>query len=95
MVPAILDTIANIQYPGECCPTGGLEICPCSLTQAFLPAEPISSLDSELGYPCYYVSEEQWAERTVDYVGIVIRSYVSLATTICSSSHSENPFSNN
>ncbi|TEB28574.1 hypothetical protein FA13DRAFT_1793767 [Coprinellus micaceus] len=60
LVSAILDTVADIQYP----------------------AEQVSPLDSGLGYPCYYVSEEQWAEKTVDYAGLVIRSYVTLATTI-------------
>lgn len=60
-----------------------------SLTEAYLPAEQVSLLDSELGYPCYYVSEEQWAEKTVDYAGLVIRSYVTLATTIGGSFRSE------
>jgi hypothetical protein len=37
-------------------------------------AEPLSSLDEELGYPCYGPSFEEWNASTIDSLGIDVRS---------------------
>ncbi|TEB28628.1 hypothetical protein FA13DRAFT_774572 [Coprinellus micaceus] len=45
------------------------------------PAEPISPLDAELGYPCVVPSGEQWSALTIAYTGRDVRAYVNLVTT--------------
>ncbi|TEB28588.1 hypothetical protein FA13DRAFT_1735429 [Coprinellus micaceus] len=45
------------------------------------PAERVSLLDAELGYPCYFPSSGSWTEKTVRYSGRDIRSYVNLVAT--------------
>ncbi|KAJ3533794.1 hypothetical protein NMY22_g7189 [Coprinellus aureogranulatus] len=45
------------------------------------PAEPVSALDEELGYPCYVPSSEQWTELTAYGLGRNIRRYIYFATT--------------
>ncbi|TEB28613.1 hypothetical protein FA13DRAFT_1711638 [Coprinellus micaceus] len=45
--------------------------------------EPVSLLNTELGYPCYVTSAESWTEKTVGYSGRDVRAYMNLvATTI-------------
>ncbi|TEB29782.1 hypothetical protein FA13DRAFT_595242 [Coprinellus micaceus] len=46
------------------------------------PAEPVSHLDIELGYPCYFPSSKEWGEQTIIYVGRDARTYVNLACTV-------------
>ncbi|TEB24805.1 hypothetical protein FA13DRAFT_1287540 [Coprinellus micaceus] len=43
-------------------------------------AEPPSPILAELGYPCYYMSQEKYS-KTIGYIGADIRQYLSLATT--------------
>ncbi|TEB29604.1 hypothetical protein FA13DRAFT_1734384 [Coprinellus micaceus] len=47
------------------------------------PAQPISALDVELGYPCYAPSADEWAEHTPGflYTGRDIRAYLNLVFT--------------
>ncbi|KAJ3522075.1 hypothetical protein NMY22_g12042 [Coprinellus aureogranulatus] len=45
------------------------------------PAEPVSDLLKELGYPCYAPSAEQWRKLAIIYIGLDVRSYVNFATT--------------
>ncbi|KAJ3546292.1 hypothetical protein NMY22_g2114 [Coprinellus aureogranulatus] len=45
------------------------------------PAEPVSALDEELGYPCYVPSSEQWTDLTAYGLGRNIRRYIYFATT--------------
>ncbi|KAJ3528650.1 hypothetical protein NMY22_g9322 [Coprinellus aureogranulatus] len=45
------------------------------------PAEPVSDLDREMGYPCYLPSNEIWVESTIWGNGRDIRSYVNFAGT--------------
>jgi hypothetical protein len=46
-----------------------------------LPAEQLSDIDAELGYPCYVTSVGGWEENTITYTGRDIRAYVNLAAT--------------
>ncbi|KAJ3523385.1 hypothetical protein NMY22_g11462 [Coprinellus aureogranulatus] len=45
------------------------------------PAEPITEIDKELGYPCYVVSSEDWYESTDWGRGRDIRAYIIFACT--------------
>ncbi|KAJ3546317.1 hypothetical protein NMY22_g2107 [Coprinellus aureogranulatus] len=45
------------------------------------PAEPLSSFDIELGYPCYALPTNAMMERTVVLLGYDVCAYVELATT--------------
>ncbi|KAJ3547143.1 hypothetical protein NMY22_g1761 [Coprinellus aureogranulatus] len=46
------------------------------------PAEPVSGVFKELGYPCYVPSNEQWIEsETLWGLGREIREYLTFATT--------------
>ncbi|KAJ3524179.1 hypothetical protein NMY22_g11119 [Coprinellus aureogranulatus] len=45
------------------------------------PATPATPFDKELGYSCYFPSDEEWAEATFIEVGRDIRGYVLFATT--------------
>ncbi|TEB27475.1 hypothetical protein FA13DRAFT_1816390 [Coprinellus micaceus] len=45
------------------------------------PAEQLSDIDAELGYPCYVTSVGGWEENTITYTGRDIRAYVNLAAT--------------
>ncbi|KAJ3531018.1 hypothetical protein NMY22_g8327 [Coprinellus aureogranulatus] len=46
------------------------------------PAEPVSGIFKELGYPCYVPSNEQWIEsQTLWGLGREIREYLTFATT--------------
>ncbi|TEB28590.1 hypothetical protein FA13DRAFT_1735433 [Coprinellus micaceus] len=49
--------------------------------QCQYPAEPVSLLDAELGYPCYVPSSESWAVETVMYIAGNVRTYVNLVAT--------------
>jgi hypothetical protein len=49
-----------------------------SHTQRSSPAEPISPLDVELGYPCYFPGTESLMETTVLFVGREPRAYVNM-----------------
>ncbi|TEB28597.1 hypothetical protein FA13DRAFT_1793778 [Coprinellus micaceus] len=42
------------------------------------PAEPISPLDTELGYPCYFPGTESLMETTVLFVGREPRAYMNM-----------------
>ncbi|TEB25825.1 hypothetical protein FA13DRAFT_1817260 [Coprinellus micaceus] len=85
LVQAIFSLVADAQYPGARffpkahapkCPPGLTPICP------KLPAEPIGSLDEELGYPCYVPSPDIWATETVAGIGRDSRNYLNFAFTI-------------
>ncbi|KAJ3529340.1 hypothetical protein NMY22_g9040 [Coprinellus aureogranulatus] len=45
------------------------------------PAQTVSNLDTELGYPCYMPSTEQWLKLTISETGLDIRTYIHFATT--------------
>ncbi|KAJ3528088.1 hypothetical protein NMY22_g9546 [Coprinellus aureogranulatus] len=45
------------------------------------PAEPVSVLDKELGYPCYVPSSGDWIEMTLAGLGRDVRAYLHFATT--------------
>ena len=84
LASAVIGIVGYIQYPGE----HYLSVASTSLLLtnariASLPAEPVSRLDRELGYPCYVPDVEGWTEKTVIYLGRDVRAYVSLVTTTC------------
>ncbi|KAJ3540892.1 hypothetical protein NMY22_g4110 [Coprinellus aureogranulatus] len=45
------------------------------------PAQPLTQVDRELGYPCYVPSNEEWARATVSELGMDVRRYISFAST--------------
>ncbi|KAJ3538435.1 hypothetical protein NMY22_g5170 [Coprinellus aureogranulatus] len=45
------------------------------------PAEPITDLDRELGYPCYVLSTDVWISETITGLGFNVRIYLGFATT--------------
>ncbi|KAJ3517718.1 hypothetical protein NMY22_g13902 [Coprinellus aureogranulatus] len=45
------------------------------------PAEPVTEMFKELGYPCYAPSPEQWLKLTLSGLGADVRAYLNFATT--------------